>query len=89
MPFFLTVLALLAIWILYGTIRMAIDPKYREEQIAQAKKGKNASDEYYKQRYYYWYDQSFNTIHGAFKHSQRDKYAHRKAMKDIEKSYYR
>lgn len=51
MPFFLTVLALLAIWILYVTIRMAIDPKYREEQIAQAKKGKNASDEYYEQRY--------------------------------------
>lgn len=47
MPFFLTVLALLAIWILYGTIRMGFDPKYREEQIAQAKKGKNASDEYY------------------------------------------
>ncbi len=40
MPFFLTVLALLAIWILYGTIRMAIDPKYREEQIAQAKKAR-------------------------------------------------
>lgn len=89
MPFFLTVLALLAIWILYVTIRMGFDPKYREEQIAQAKKGKNASDEYYEQRYNYWYDQSYNTIHGIFKHSQRDKYAHRKAMKDIEKNYYR
>ncbi len=87
MPFFLTVFAGLLVWIFYGVIRMAIDPKYRKEQETQAWKGKSESfsEKYYRERFNYWYDYSYKVIFGLAKHNERCQYAHRKAMQDLKR----
>ena len=83
MKIILILIALFILYIIYATIRMAIDPEYRDkvEQETNRQKSRRHSSN----RYHYWYNKSHDHIHGMFKYSKRDTYARRQADKELRK----